>query len=345
MSLIAYIKTVWSDRAVQFPRRYRDQLNNQYTFTPDEGTITNAGTPSTATRLNNLENGVEAVTTEVIAHQADYTLQVPYGGTTTGVANTYAIATPVITALTTGMAVSVKFNLDSSGASTLNWNGKGAKGIKKANGTDATTLKATGIYTLRYDGTNFILQGEGASGNAIASDLLSGKTAEVGAGDIVGTMPNKVGSATVITPSGADQIIPQGYYDGVVGSGKVAALTITAGDSLLLANTSILSGGGTAFTKKREIQTDTAGVYRIRFGLKIFDGAAVGSGQIYKNGVAYGTIRQTTSQTYVTFTEDLAFSVGDLIQLYTADPSGNTTYTQNFNFSCAINYPTLTVNL
>ncbi|MHB8077421.1 hypothetical protein [Desulfosporosinus fructosivorans] len=71
MSLVSYLKTVWSDRAVEFPRRYRDELNNQKTFTPDEGTITNAGTPLNATRLNNLENGVEVVTTEVIAHVAE----------------------------------------------------------------------------------------------------------------------------------------------------------------------------------------------------------------------------------------------------------------------------------
>ena len=54
----------------------------------------------------------------------------------------YAIASPVITALTAGMAISVKINVDSTGASTLNWNGKGAKGIKKANGTNVTNLKS-----------------------------------------------------------------------------------------------------------------------------------------------------------------------------------------------------------
>ncbi|PKM75269.1 MAG: hypothetical protein CVU92_02345 [Firmicutes bacterium HGW-Firmicutes-17] len=125
---------------------------------------------------------------DIAVHTTDYTLQVPYGGTTTGTANTYAIATPTIAALAVGMAVSVKFNLDSTAASTLNWCGQGAKPIKKANGTNVTNLKATGIYTLRYDGTNFILQGEGASGNATASDLISGKTATVDAGEITGTL-------------------------------------------------------------------------------------------------------------------------------------------------------------
>ena len=47
---------------------------------------------------------------------------------------------------------------------------------------------ANSIYTMRYNGTNFILQGEVASGNAVASDLLSGKTASTDAGDITGTL-------------------------------------------------------------------------------------------------------------------------------------------------------------
>lgn len=155
-------------------------------------------------------------------HLADYTLQVPYGGFTTGSANTYAISTPAITALTAGMAVAVKFNADSTGASTLNWNGKGAKGIKKSNGTDVTNLKAIGIYTLRYDGTNFILQGEGGSGDATAPDLLSGKKAATDAGDITGSMPNNGSVGTQnLTTQNAEYTIPAGYHNGL---GKVKAV-------------------------------------------------------------------------------------------------------------------------
>lgn len=130
----------------------------------------------------------DAVQNQLNAHQADYTLQVPYGGTTNNIGNDYSITIPAISALNAGMAISIKINADSTGTSTLNWDGKGAKAIKKANGTDVTNLKANGIYTLRYDGANFILQGEGASGNATASDLLSGKTATVDAGEITGTL-------------------------------------------------------------------------------------------------------------------------------------------------------------
>ena len=159
------------------------------------------------------------------SHLLDYAPHVPFGGTSTNSGNNYSIATPAIDSLVEGMAVSFRCNADSTGATTLNWDGKGAKSIKKANGTDVTNLKNGGIYTLRYDGTNFILQGEGASGNATASDLLSGKTATVDAGEITGTMPNR--GTVNITPSTADQVIQEGYHNG---SGKVF------GDSDLIAN-------------------------------------------------------------------------------------------------------------
>lgn len=153
------------------------------------------------------------------AHVAEYTQHVPYGGTTTGVANTYAIATPTIAALVVGMAISVKINVASTGASTLNWDGKGAIGLKKPDGTNITNLKLNGIYTFRYDGTNFIVQGEGGSGNATASDLLSGKTASTDAGDITGTMPDRAGDTAALSSAVVGTTLKllssDGYRDGV----------------------------------------------------------------------------------------------------------------------------------
>lgn len=52
--------------------------------------------------------------------------------------------------------------------------------------------------------------------------VLSGKKGFVNGALITGTMVNKVGTTTVITPSTADQAIAQGYYSGVVGDGKVS---------------------------------------------------------------------------------------------------------------------------
>lgn len=143
---------------------------------------------------------------------------IPYIGVTSGSANTYTIITSDIKSLSTGIAICIKFNIDSTGASTLNINGLGAKPLKKVNGSNATNLKAAGIYTLRYDGTSFILQGEGASGNASASDLLSGKTATTDVGEIEGSMSNNgpVSIETInLTTEGAEYTIPKGYHSGL----------------------------------------------------------------------------------------------------------------------------------
>ncbi len=184
----------------------------------------------TGTTVQAQMKSMKGLVDAIAAHLADYTLQVPYGGTTTNVGNAYSIATPVITALVAGMAICIKANADSTGTSTLNWDGKGAKAIKKANGTDVTNLKANGIYTLRYNGSNFILQGEGASGNAVASDLLSGKTASTDAGEITGTM---VDNGTVnITPGTSNQSIAAGKHSGsgvVYGDTDLVAANIKAG--------------------------------------------------------------------------------------------------------------------
>lgn len=156
---------------------------------------------------------------DLAAHLADYMLQVPYGGTTTNNGNNYSITSPFISSLVAGMAVCVKINADSTGATTLDWYSTGAKAIKKSNGNSVTNLKANGIYTLRYDGTNFIVQGEGASGDATASDLLSGKKASVDAGDITGTMPDNVGDVNAVSyhVSGTSlHVVPaHGHVDGV----------------------------------------------------------------------------------------------------------------------------------
>ena len=80
----------------------------------------------------------------------------------TGEANIYVVSSGSLpTALMDGLSISVLIPIDSTGASTLNWNGLGAIPILKANGTSVTNLKANGVYTLRYYNGNFILQGEG----------------------------------------------------------------------------------------------------------------------------------------------------------------------------------------
>lgn len=143
-------------------------------------------------RMTTAETAITAAETAIMlkVDKSDY-VKSPGYATSTGSANTYIVTLdPAPTAYIDGMGVVVKINVQNTGASTINVNGLGAKSILDGKGNAMTSgkLKAGTPYTLRYNGTNFILQGEGASGNATASDLLSGKTASTDAGDIIGSL-------------------------------------------------------------------------------------------------------------------------------------------------------------
>lgn len=154
-----------------------------------------------------------------------------YYAVATGTANNYAISVSAITALYDGLAVCAKINIASTGASTININGLGAKAIVDSLGNPITSggLKANTPYTLRYNGVNFILQGKGGGGNVTADKLLIGTTATGDSGAIVGTMPDN--GAINITPGTTAQAIPQGYTSGgtVAGDSNLITGNIKAG--------------------------------------------------------------------------------------------------------------------
>lgn len=138
--------------------------------------------------------------------------------TTTGTSTAFVVALTDFT-LVAGQRFTAKFHAAGTGSPTAAVNGTAAKTLKKGDGTSVFLPKSGGTYTFVYDGTNFVLQGEGASGNAVASDLLTGKTMSTDAGEITGTMANRAG-VTGITPysyygvSGTLVVVPQwGYYN------------------------------------------------------------------------------------------------------------------------------------
>ncbi len=175
------------------------------------------------------------------AHLTDNVSHVPYV-IAAGAANTYTvILAPVPETYTEGMALAVKINVQNTGASTINVNGLGAKTIKKANGNDvsAGNLKVDNIYTLRYNGVNFILQGEGGGeyGTAGAAQVLTGYTVGTETGLVDGTMPN-IGEVN-ITPRSVNQAIPAGYHNGegiVAGDNDLIAANIKAGVNIFGVN-------------------------------------------------------------------------------------------------------------
>lgn len=98
--------------------------------------------------------------------------------TTTGAVNVLVVAsTPTITAYKLGQSFIITPNLDTTGAVTVNVDAAGAKAIKNQDGSalSSGTLLTTGMYTIVYNGTYFILANSPEySVNADASPVLGG---------------------------------------------------------------------------------------------------------------------------------------------------------------------------
>lgn len=81
----------------------------------------------------------------------------------------------------------------------------------------------------------------------------------------------------------------------------------------------------TSYTKLKEIQVNHGGYYRVLFDMKTSESGYSATGRIYKNGVAYGTEHIYSATTnWQTYSEDLYFAPGDLIQIYAFGNGGRT---------------------
>lgn len=139
--------------------------------------------------------------------------------TTSGAVNAYTATIPGLASLGTLTRLSLKFHVTSTGASTLNINGLGAKGITKPGGGNPN-IKIGGVYTLVYDGTNFQLQGEGGDyGTATSDDVRQGKTIGTENGIVNGTAVDHGPVSATITDISAESgtyIIPKGFHSGLM---------------------------------------------------------------------------------------------------------------------------------
>ena len=104
------------------------------------------------TNLDKIEGGIER------AHLGTHI----YGLNATG-NDTYVLTfSPVLGSYNTGLIINLAIDTANTGAATLNINSLGAKSIKKrvlGGKIELITgdLTATGVYTLIYDGTDFII--------------------------------------------------------------------------------------------------------------------------------------------------------------------------------------------
>lgn len=171
-----------------------------------------AGTSVATTSANGLMSSEDKL---LLANREGY-------GTTAGTGTAYTVTvTPGPASLVDGLGMAVKIHLQNTGSATINVNGLGARTIRKSNGSTlvASNLRQNAIYTLRYNGTDFILQGEGGEyGNATAAQVLSGRTIGTENGLVTGSMPNR-GSVTMV-PGLGNIPIASGYHSGGIVQGN-----------------------------------------------------------------------------------------------------------------------------
>jgi len=152
-------------------------------------------------KVTTIVSGLENVQQKLTKHEVDY-VKHPGSGVITRTGNNYEVTLdPAPTAYVDLMGVIIKADADVTGqAITLNVNKLGAKSVLTPNGTNPTFKKGS-IYAVRWNGTAFILQGEG----------------EVNVG------------RQIITPSTTNQAITKGIHDGtgyVSGSANLVASNI-----------------------------------------------------------------------------------------------------------------------
>lgn len=206
------------------------------------------GTEELEQELATLQQNLATLQQELATHTADYLKHTGYS-VATGSANTYiATLNPALSAYQEGVSLRLKINAANTGASTVNVNGLGAKEIKKSNGNDVASgnLKAGSVYTLAYDGTSFILQGEGGEyGTAGAEQVLDSHTIGTEKGVIQGTIPRK--SSQTYTPSTVNQTITAGQYilgnQTILGDADLIASNIKSGVNIFGVVGTVLEGG------------------------------------------------------------------------------------------------------
>ena len=121
------------------------------------------------------------------------------------------------------------------------------------------------------------------------------------------------------------------YYDDGTSWITLSTWAFEVGDVLRKSADTEQSSSSDTYEKKKEITTYLGGTLRVKFDLKSANAAPTAYGQIYKNGVGYGTERTRDVGTYQTFSEDLTFAVGDKIQLY-LHKGGTCTFAMAQNF-------------
>lgn len=205
----------------------------------------------------NRVNGLVELSEKTTRFQSEYLVQV-----SKGTENAIEITTDGDFQYIQGNRLMFQAAKDSTGAVSINIDDKGQVPLKKITLGDVS-IKANKVYEIFYNASDncfFLLAS--AEGDAVAENVLAGK---IFSNDddtgLLGTMPNR--GTVNITPSQADQVIANGYHNGV---GKVLKVPVPVAN--VLTGTTIAGAAGTMPNRGALAQTLTTqgGHYNIPAG-------------------------------------------------------------------------------
>ena len=109
-------------------------------------------------------------------------------------------------------------------------------------------------------------------------------------------------------------------------------LCSTSTNLKLSADTAGSSTASTTYEKVKEIQVNPGGIARISFDMKADGSGYYSEGRIYVSGSAVGTLRETNSALYQTYTEDIYIPTQAVVQLYVMRKTADSPYVMYRNF-------------